>query len=485
MKQIAKNLSFAGMLLLAGFFASCKDDEDPIKDLTVRIFPPPHAEEYVIEQGQHLEIPFTVGEAKNAELTATASADKTEYTVAATLSESDPGSGVITVTAPDLILSPVTVTVTLKVDDSKTQRSATGTVAVSSKLIDGFTEITAPANCYVAAPGALVKFPANIGNTTEKAAFQTADLLWQDVAGMVEQLIAAPEENCVYAVLKSGVSGNAVVAVKNADGAVVWSYHLWVADFDPDANVMTWTDSESGTSYKMMDRYVGAVSNQPGSDLSNGLFYQWGRKDPFGSSNYEGKLKAMYDMAGAEVTRTVEPVSVADNMPNAILNPLTHYSGVSGGNYGWLSNNKGAADIDAISDYWGGVTGVQTKYDPCPAGWRVAPSGAWYFYTDSNVTVEKVFAEGVDAPANKDLLGRYVSTDGGTTKFWFPAQGEVAHAGSYGNGIGTNWPSSKTWSSTVDADNFRVWATSISPTTVSPKGGIGFGYELPVRCVKL
>ena len=79
-----------------------------------------------------------------------------------------------------------------------------------------------------------------------------------------------------------------------------------VADFDPDANVMTWTDSESGTSYKMMDRYVGAVSNQPGSDLSNGLFYQWGRKDPFGSSNYEGKLKAMYDMAGAEVTRTVE-----------------------------------------------------------------------------------------------------------------------------------------------------------------------------------
>ncbi len=59
-----------------------------------------------------------------------------------------------------------------------------------------------------------MKFPANIGNTTEKAVFQTADLLWQDVAGMVEQLIAAPEENCVYAVLKSGVSGNAVVAVK-------------------------------------------------------------------------------------------------------------------------------------------------------------------------------------------------------------------------------------------------------------------------------
>ncbi len=484
MKQIAKNLSFAGMLLLAGFFASCKDDEDPIKDLTVRISPP-LADEYVIEQGQHLEIPFTVGEAKNAELTATASADKTEYTVAATLSESDPGSGVITVTAPDLILSPVTVTVTLKVDDSKTQRSATGTVAVSSKLIDGFTEITAPANCYVAAPGALVKFPANIGNTTEKAVFQTADLLWQDVAGMVEQLIAAPEENCVYAVLKSGVSGNAVVAVKNADGAVVWSYHLWVADFDPDANVMTWTDSESGTSYKMMDRYVGAVSNQPGSDLSNGLFYQWGRKDPFGSSNYEGKLKAMYDMAGAEVTRTVEPVSVTDNMPNAILNPLTHYSGVSGGNYCWLTNNKGAVDTDVISDYWGGVSGTQTKYDPCPAGWRVAPPEAWGFYSSSaNVTIEKVYAEGQEE-TNANLFGRYITLDGGTVKFWFPSQGEVQHGGGFSYGIGSTWPNGKAWTSMMDVENFRVWVASNSPTSLSPKSGNPFGYELPVRCVKL
>lgn len=75
-----------------------------------------------------------------------------------------------------------------------------------------------------------MKFPANIGNTTEKAAFQTADLLWQDVAGMVEQLIAAPEENCVYAVLKSGVSGNAVVAVKNATepscGATIFGWPI-------------------------------------------------------------------------------------------------------------------------------------------------------------------------------------------------------------------------------------------------------------------
>ena len=302
---------------------------------------------------------------------------------------------------------------------------------------------------------------------------------------MVEQLIAAPEENCVYAVLKSGVSGNAVVAVKERRRSRRVELPPWVADFDPDANVMTWTDSESGTSYKMMDRYVGAVSNQPGSDLSNGLFYQWGRKDPFGSSNYEGKLKAMYDMAGAEVTRTVEPVSVTDNMPNAIQNPLTHYSGVSGGNYSWLSNNKGSADIDAISDYWGGVTGVQTKIRPVSGGLARGAERCMVFLYRFQRHRRKSFRRRRGCSCQQGPARTLCRTDGGTTKFWFPAQGEVAHAGSYGNGIGTNWPSSKTWSSTVDADNFRVWATSISPTTVSPKGGIGFGYELPVRCVKL
>ena len=50
-KQIAKNLSFAGMLLLVGFFASCKDDEDPIKDLTVKI-PPPSRENMSLNRGR-------------------------------------------------------------------------------------------------------------------------------------------------------------------------------------------------------------------------------------------------------------------------------------------------------------------------------------------------------------------------------------------------------------------------------------------------
>lgn len=83
----------------------------------------------------------------------------------------------------------------------------------------------------------------------------------------------------------------------------------------------------------------------------------------------------------------------------------------------------------------------------------MAPQAAWKFYNDAAVTKEIVFAAGVESPANKDQLGRYISTDG-ATKFYFPSQGEIAHGGSYSNGIGTKYPCGKAWSSTVDADLF-------------------------------
>ena len=277
-------------------------------------------------------------------------------------------------------------------------------MTVSSKLIDGFTEITTPANCYIAAPGALVKFPANIGNTTEKAAFKTAELLWQDAAGLVEQLIAAPEENCVYAILKSGVSGNAVVAVKNADGAVVWSYHLWVADFDPDASVMTWTDADGGVTYKMMDRYVGAVSNQPGSDLSNGLFYQWGRKDPFArnltATRPGGKP---YESTPSDLVKTEDATEATGTIAYATRNPQTRllaakewYTGTGGNDLLWGGTAEGS---------------VKTVYDPCPEGYRVP---------EARHFAEMKFTSKAECDANYGLL---LAVDGEDTKSYFPTTG--------------------------------------------------------------
>jgi len=478
MKQIVSKLSLAAMLaaICAGI-VSCTKDDEKLKDLSVNF----EQETYQIEQGQSIEIPFTVGNVSGAVLTSSVQSDN-EALYPVSVSEIAEGKGTVTVTAPQYILSPASITVTVTVNDEANKRTATGSVAVTSQTDEAYTEITEAANCYIAAPGAMVKFPACIGNTADKAAFTTASLLWQDKQGLVKEIIAQPENAAVIAVLNPEIEGNALVAVKDANDEIVWSYHLWITasdprpDVNPNVRILIYTDTTTNITYELMDRYIGATSNQPGSDASNGLFYQWGRKDPFAASTYDNSLKALFDIAGDTVVRKVTPVEEVNNIAVSIKNPTTHYSGVSGGNYSWISTNKGELAAADIEDLWGGVSGKKTQYDPCPAGWRVAPAAAWKFYNDKKVTVEKVYTGGVEE--NKSLQGRLF--DG----IWFPSQGEIPHGGKFTNGIGSSWPNGKAWSAGIDKDNYRAWSSSSTPTSLNWYGGMGFGYALPVRCIR-
>lgn len=456
--------------------SSCKKEEIP---LTIS-FDVPEGGGFVIEQGQSLDLPFTVAGDIEGAIKVSATSDNAEYKVDAAMSSGS--SGTVTVTAPELVYSTSTVKITLNAEDAVSLKTATASADVSVVMFEGYAEISTPSNCYIVKPGAFVKFPANIGNTSDKADVASAELLWQDVNGLVKQVIPDSENGCIYAVLGEGSQGNAVVAAKKSDGTVSWSWHLWVTEFDPEANVMVWTDGNSVT-YNIMDRYLGALSNVPGSDLSNGLFYQWGRKDPFISSDYSGALKPMYDIAGNTIEKTIEACGSEDNIPASIANPMTHFSGVSGGNYSWLTTVKANIVTDESMDLWSGKTGKKSEYDPCPDGWRVIPMDAWGFYADPEVKVEIVYAEGVETPANKDQLGRKVTV--GNSEFFFPSQGEVQHSGSYGSGIGTTWPCGKAWSSTIDADYYRVFVPMVSPSSIGLTSGVVLGYELPVRCVKM
>jgi hypothetical protein len=102
----------------------------------------------------------------------------------------------------------------------------------------------------------------------------------------------------------------------------------------------------------MMDRNLGATVAMPElADYSNtwkpaaGMIYQWGRKDPM---MYENVIiyGSCFDSVQESVTRPTEFAA--------------------GGNY-WVS---------PMNEYlW--QPGSKTMYDPCPAGWRVAPKSAW------------------------------------------------------------------------------------------------------------
>lgn len=442
------------------------------------------SEEISIQQGEIVDITFTVQNlpegCDGVEVSVIQDIDlftvDTEY-------EADGISGIISVKAPEMIYSPQSVNISVTATATPSGETAKADVMINAVMYDGYTEIEAPANCYIVQPGAFVKFPANIGNTAETATFTTAELLWQDTDGLVTAVSAAPESNAIYAMLAPETSGNAVIAIKDENGTTVWSYHLWITDYDPEATAMDWTNSNTSVSYTIMDRHLGALSVDPQSSLSNGLFYQWGRKDPFISSDNQGNLKTMYDISGKQVEKIIEPCGASDNITVSIANPLTHYSGVSGGDYSWLTNDPSFLASDTVKDLWGGVSGEKTKYDPCPDGWKVIPSDGWAFIKDETASVTKVYSDSApETPSNKDMRGWMVSIN--SYSLYLPSQGEVQHDGSYVNGVGSTWPCGKVWSANLN-EYTKCMCVGSTPSSLSANTGTPLGYELAVRCVKM
>lgn len=67
--------------------------------------------------------------------------------------------------------------------------------------------------------------------------------------------------------------GNALIALCNGKGEILWSWHIWVMDQQPEISF--------GNNLYWMDRNLGALTNEPGVLSNRGMLYQWGRKDPF------------------------------------------------------------------------------------------------------------------------------------------------------------------------------------------------------------
>lgn len=144
------------------------------------------------------------------------------------------------------------------------------------------------ANCYIVTKPGVYKIPAVKGNDkSQKVAAASVEVLWEtrsdaDVkVGDIVNLTGYDNGN-IYFNVKGKTSsstvpeGNALIAAKDASGNILWSWHIWVTRIMP-------TDHQykngAGT---MMVCDLGAACVESGVyPWSGGLYYQYGRKDPF------------------------------------------------------------------------------------------------------------------------------------------------------------------------------------------------------------
>lgn len=253
------------------------------------------------------------------------------------------------------------------------------------------------ANCYIVPPGTTAYFDAtHKGNSLTETTGDVVGtkLVWQTEKSLVTRLEydAATGSICAWT---SATPGNALVAATDAEGNILWSWHLWITEYDP-ANDYTTEANASGTTWTFMDRNLGAVSTERGSFDNFGMLYQWGRKDPFpGAASFtimnedytyekDGEPE-LYDIDNNVLPTISSKKDYHGTIALSIANPDVFYAMTYNhtgeiGEYGEeiVKNDYPSGDWVDVSDddYWGGESMEKTIYDPSPVGYKVPVSDA-------------------------------------------------------------------------------------------------------------
>ncbi|MCQ2137969.1 MAG: hypothetical protein MJY60_04620 [Bacteroidales bacterium] len=255
------------------------------------------------------------------------------------------------------------------------------------------------ANCYITRGAGTYRLKTVQGNSSTsvgKAAM--ANVIWETVNTATAPAVGSIVSEAIYSnsylyfrIPESAPDGNALLAACDQNGKVLWSWHIWNLKDGVTDQVYTGTSYSGAT---MMDRNLGALSAEPGTDAAVGFFYQYGRKDPFMSTASHTGNKTM--VAAGTAQKTTASNAETGTVEYATANPTTVI---------YKSSAAWHADEDAV--YWSSKK--KTKYDPCPPGYQIPSEAVYAGFTKSNVKWDDT---------NK---GRTITLS--SKNIWFPATG--------------------------------------------------------------
>ena len=215
-------------------------------------------------------------------------------------------------------------------------------------------------------------------NVLDKKSEWVAEVIWQDINSRAINFCNAAGDvisddtyegignQPFYIKAVGGKKGNVLVGVKKkgtGNDAYLWSWHLWITE-------------EPQLVGGFMDRNLGATSANPSDSAKTyGLYYQFGRKDPF-----TGDIRR-YDINGTSIG-WMHVTSGKVTFAKAMQTPAVFYTYGSSFGYDWASPNN------YTSKKWNDITDAADKslFDPSPEGWRLPSKEEYSNFSSTTFT---------------------------------------------------------------------------------------------------
>lgn len=235
----------------------------------------------------------------------------------------------------------------------------------------------------------------NVQNASNPAT--QASIVWMDQQALIDGLSVTNDGNKSFVNFHVSAAniknGNAVIAVKSADGTIMWSWHLWF-DHSDALSTIACTNHE-GDNFKVTKNILGytlykwkstsyesprvarmKIEQEVGNGAKKSAYititqspyaereystalYQFGRKDAFPGTN------TLYE------STFVENGGNNISIVNAIQNPGTFYT--DGNKWGTEYRYFNLWSMQTTSQTDASKTLVKTVYDPCPVGFSMPP----------------------------------------------------------------------------------------------------------------
>lgn len=309
--------------------------------------------------------------------------------------------------------------------------------------------------------------------------------------------------------------GNAILAGRNANGVILWTWHIWLTEKPKNIS-----GQRNEYAYVTMDRNLGATYSPTAySDIQNnnnrriatyGFFYQWGRKDPFpgpgavsSNTNSTWYLRDMNSgtwtrktniTVETSVTNRVEVTSTPLSFKKWNANNTSNFS-----KYSWFSTYPTVAGLNGMWGYGEKTTGstnlanmTKTMNDPCPPGYLMPPHGFFAAFGMNSA------ANGNSKDMNFTKNGTYgfwatqtaFAGNGATVTedIWFPCAGRInGETGAIDNVGSRGWFWSGLPYATENDGTSRVFVVDISGTNVSTgqerDGNRRLAHGYTIRCL--